>query len=555
MLTTRIFSSLEKYIPGADIMAYPECSQIVAAKKEIVAFQFAVRNDNDFGTAQLFADCRTLPVTLRSVELIPSYYPGPRTGGDVLSEESGLYSDLLKPMDKDNIFHISKGAWKVFYIQCSVPADAKCGKHTITLTLKPYARPFARWSDSPVDQERKYSLDVVVDPITLPEMEMERFEWFHCDSLTAYYKIAPWSEEHWRIVENFAANAVRHDVTVLFTPLWTPPLNTGIGLTRPDCQLLKINYDHNSGKYIFDFTRLRRYLAMGNKLGFRAFSMSHIFSQWGAKAAPAIYVTDMQTGSRIRKFGWDTPADGAEYQGFLSQLMPELLPVLRESGKKCYFSLSDEPTVENDFEHYAKLVKFVRPLLEEFETVEAMSHLEFYNAGLVRHPVAELNKLDEFKGIVPDLATYYCVGHPEYTNRFFKMPLRRTRLFGTLCFIYDLKFFLHWGYNFYFNQYSDRMIDPFRESDAGGVYPSGDAFLVYPGDDGDAWDSLRGEAFYDGLQDLRMLRLLESRIGRTEVLELIRDIAGFDLSAKVFPTSDHFIIAMRQKIREILLDK
>ena len=70
----------------------------------------------------------------------------------------------------------------------------------------------------------------------------------------------------------------------------------------------------------------------------------------------------------------------------------------------------------------------IRPLLEEFDTIEAMSHIDFYEQDLVRHPIASLTSIEKFRGIVPELYGYYCVSQPNCTNRFFKMPLARTRI-------------------------------------------------------------------------------------------------------------------------------
>ena len=91
---------------------------------------------------------------------------------------------------------------------------------------------------------------------------------------------------------------------------------------------------------------------------------------------------------------------------------------------------------------------------------------------------------------------------------------------------YDLEGLLHWGFNFYNSQRSVRHIDPFRVTDAGEAFPSGDAFLVYPGPDGTAWGSIRGEVLKEALQDLRLLRLCESRIGRSRTKELLRTVGG-----------------------------
>ena len=58
-------------------------------------------------------------------------------------------------------------------------------------------------------------------------------------------------------------------------------------------------------------------------------------------------------------------------------------------------------------------------------------------------------------------------------------------------------------------------------TDAGGGFPSGDSFVVYPAQDGSACESLRLKVLYDAFQDMTALRLLESKIGREKVIEFI----------------------------------
>ncbi len=57
-------------------------------------------------------------------------------------------------------------------------------------------------------------------------------------------------------------------------------------------------------------------------------------------------------------------------------------------------------------------------------------------------------------------------------------------------------------------------------------FQSGDAFLVYPGPGGTPWDSIRGEVLKEAQQDLRMLQLCESHIGRERTLALLQEEGG-----------------------------
>ena len=134
-----------------------------------------------------------------------------------------------------------------------------------------------------------------------------------------------------------------------------------------------------------------------------------------------------------------------------------------------------------------------------------------------------------------------------FPNRFFALPGYRVRVFGVLAYVYGLAGFLQWGYNFYHSQYSRSVIDPFKVTDAGGAFPSGDPFSVYPGGSGPL-ESQRINLFAEGLFDLRALQMLESKIGREAVLGLIFETAGGEISFESYPKTPDFIFDLRARI-------
>ena len=171
-------------------------------------------------------------------------------------------------------------------------------------------------------------------------------EWFHSDCLADYYHVDVFSEEYWRIVENFLRKAKERGVNIILTPILTLPLETLIGGERTTTQLVG-----------------------------------------GPKRMKNIFLTIQNSTD-----GW----------------------------------------------------------------------------------------------------TYYCVGQGyKVSNRFITMPGWRTRILGVQLYKYRMEGFLHWGFNFYNTQYSLRPVDPYRENDADDAFPAGDAFIVYPGENGEEVESMR----------------------------------------------------------------
>ena len=66
----------------------------------------------------------------------------------------------------------------------------------------------------------------------LPALPIPHTEWFHTDCLANYYHVEVFSEEYWRIVENFVRLAVKRKCNMLLTPVFTPPLDTAVGGER-----------------------------------------------------------------------------------------------------------------------------------------------------------------------------------------------------------------------------------------------------------------------------------------------------------------------------------
>ena len=258
-------------------------------------------------------------------------------------------------------------------------------------------------------------------------------------------------------------------------------------------------------------------------------------------------------GEYKRIFGWETEAAGEEYSGFLHTFLPELITVIRELGIEnvTYFHVSDEPS-EEQIDSYTKAKDVIVDLLKDFPMIDALSDYEFYENGLIKQPVPATSSIDEFieKGF-ENRWTYYCCGQGgDLSNRFFGMPLSATKILGAQLYVHDIKGFLQWGFNFYNSAKSLRHINPYEVTDADSAFPSGDAFLVYPHDDG-AIMSVRGEIIFDALQEMRALQLLESLIGKEKVLAALNENFG-EIRFHSYPRGTENMLALNSFIKEAI---
>lgn len=511
---------------------------------EVFSVQLGIKStdESDNDLVEIEVDGPLAPFTrLREVVAVPVRYAGKeRHGGEYLRKSPGLFPDLLKDI-KDGKLRLASGYWQALHFTIDLRNADKTklnfGKNNLIVTIKTEGN------------EYKKEIELEVLRGELPKLSIYHTEWFHADCLADYYGVESLSERHWEIMANFIRHYGKSGMNTILVPTFTPPLDTEVGGERTTVQLVEVH--KNGSSYSFNFDKVKRFIDICLESGIEYFEMAHLFTQWGANAAPKVMA---YTEGELKKiFGWETDSEGEEYTHFLSFYLPALIKKLDEWGLngKVFFHLSDEPD-ENCIEKYSRLRKRIAPFLGDYPILDAVSRYSFVERGIVDRPVPGNNHLEPFlENKVKGLWTYYCCAQGDKVpNRFMSMPSARNRIMGVLIYYFDIKGFLHWGYNFYNSQYSIDHINPYAVTDAGGAFQAGDAFLVYPGRDGKPEDSLRMMALNEGFQDYRTLVKYEEKVGRAEVIALIERLYGGKLSMKNYPTSYKYIEDLRKTINQ-----
>lgn len=535
-MKTLLLSSLSKVFKDVEPNE-TEFTSFSSLINEKFSFQIAVLAEKENETAldikvsSLIAE----DITVYEVKNIPA--------GTTQYEDSDNYHypaerkefpDLLMPVN--GTVSLTMGDWISLWFEYK-PTKNITGKQKIAINL----------TAGDVTEEKVFELNILDSE--LPKQDILFTNWFHNDCICTYYNIEPFCEEYWVIVERYIKNAREHGVNMLLTPVFTPPLDTEVGGERPTFQLVGVKMQGST--YSFDFTNFRKYVEICLKNGIEAFEISHFFTQWGAEHAPKV-IAEVD-GESKRIFGWETEASGEEYTDFLAQFSVAFRKETESLGikERCWVHVSDEPN-EAQIEQYTKAADIVKKYFADFNSLDALSDIRYYRNGLIKTPVCAEEEADIFKAEVKDFWTYYCCAQTKkyLPNRMFAQPSVRNRVLGVLLYKYDTKGFLQWGHNFWYTQYSKNPIDPFKVTDAGGSFPSGDSFVVYPGEGGVPLNSLRHLVFADAFQDLRALRLLESLTSREYVLKLIEKGLDIPLSFTTYPHEKSWLLNLRATINE-----
>ena len=335
-------------------------------------------------------------------------------------------------------------------------------------------------------------IPVVIDvyPVIVPEEEtLEITTWFNLGNMALRHDLEMWSDEHWDMIERYAVLMRRMRQNHFWTPL---------GL---------VEIEERNGKYSFDFSKTERLIRMFLDLGFQWIDGGHIVSRTSFNAPEFV----LSTNREIK-------ATSPKAYVFLAQYLPAWRAFLEERGwyDRLVQHIGDEP-LEQSAADYRIVSGIVRKFLPDVKIIDAVEIAELGGAVDIWVPknnyYHEHQEQFELHRTFGDTVWYYtcCFPGGHYLNRLLDMPLLRTRLLHWGNFRYDLKGFLHWGYNMYRPQQ-----DPFEENcpahgaDGSDNLPAGDTHIVYPGPDG-PWSSVRLEAQGRGAEDFELLRMLAAK--------------------------------------------
>lgn len=560
----KIVSSQYKHLPGRqeDFIDPRTITGGSMLKNEPFSFQalYRTKKGNACEPVSICVETK-LPIESFRVDYVPVLTPRATSEEDGYeSTLPGLYPDILMPRpvspeiggidtawnrktyfekDTENLLNATGSDYQAVWFTINPESKVlKAGKYEVKIKL-------TSLNDLSALGEETVTVEVI--DALLPEQSAYYTNWFHIDCICDVFGVKAYSTAFYKIFDEYIKNMTKHRQNTLLLPAFTPPLDTAVGGERANVQLVEI--EKNANGFKFGFTKMRRFIRHAKKNGVKIFEHCHLFSQWGAKHSPNIYDKD---GNRI--FGYDTDAASEEYGSFIRAYLKEFFKFAKEEKieKNLIFHVSDEPNLKH-IDSYKAAHDSVADLLEGNPICDAMSVLNFAKAGLVDHSILSVNHMEGYDFESPyKIWLYYTGGEDRTANRKISNTAAATRVIGLHMYKYNALGFLQWAYNFYYDRLSFGFADPKISSSAYKNFP-GISYLCYPiSQKGNATvvPSIREKLMGEAMDDLRALKLLESKIGREATIALCEEHLG-EITTYTIPTGES-LRELREAINERL---
>lgn len=502
-------TSLKRIFPNTEPGSAAEL-QLASARNAQLSFQLAFRNLRDCSIRVRAAVEAPEGWTVRVRRV--GYVPIAQLDTDIPIDEldgvghlPGLAPDPLFPEETAHVGPSSNGA---FWITLHIPADAQVGANELVakLTIEDEFR-FPQWMGvAPQSVELPINVDVrslVLDP----RKNFPVTHWISADSIWEYYKTEPFSERFWELADAYVADLTAHNVNVVYSPIFNARHEI---LERP-AQLLKVRRV-GEDNYEFDFSDVRRWIQMAKKNNAEYLEWTHFFTPAPTSGKYPQRVFERWGNEKIGKMLWapEISATSDTYRRFLEQFLPQFKQVLEEEDvlDRSLFHCADEPDGDVQMNDYRSARALLRELAPWMKVMDAMSDPRFATERLSDVPIPSIVTAPHFVEADCPAWVYFCCGpRGRYLQRFHDTPLPKLRMAGWLFYKLKAQGFLHWGHNYWFVFCTGNIINPFLDAATGAWpgMPHGDAFVVYPGDNGPI-DSIRWEVFAESLQDYAMLQ-------------------------------------------------
>ncbi len=406
------------------------------------------------------------------------------SGKDVLT---GPYEDVKEYVTRKAPFYVFDAMREIengkimkgriaFYVKLDVPQGISAGIKKMALSIE-------------IGENRmKLEIELNVYSAQIPSLQHASFgmvNWLNIKEIESQHNVKTDDPVFDEILLNYIDNQLEMRNTQLQIPSGVP--------IRDDC-----------GKIVsFDFSLAEKVAHIALARGFQ-----YVLGGFVAR----FKVWDEKTHYLL----WDRDVSVASHEGYrqLKIYFSEIVKMIEKNGWQGRYmqTLVDEPQFPNS-DHYRILSSISRkflpgiPIHDPVESTLLDGALEIWD---VKQAVYE-KYMDEYKAL-QDLGEemwLYTCGFPagKVMNRVMDLPLTASLLPMWMCYLYDCKGFLHWGYNVHTETPFEKTCYQPEKDHPEIAYPAGNAHIVYPGKRGPMW-SVRAMLQRIGAEDYELFEIL-----------------------------------------------
>lgn len=383
--------------------------------------------------------------------------------------------EAIKPLHAS----LSGRSQYALYVQLDVGAAVRPGTHPVRLTVTSGAA------------HRTVTAEIEVHGAVVPSdcsHEFPSTTWINVDQIVSRHGFAEFSEGYWATLERYAAVMRQGGQNMVLLP-WRVMFDRG---TEPDAPPWLLAPD-----------RIDRFVRIFADAGFCWFEGGH----WATGSLLAGELR-LNTGAV-----WGEPAaQSFVRQNFAEQLFPYLVD--RGLVGRWVQHIADEPgsSTAVAYSEAARELRVAMPGIRILDAVKTHdidpSALDVWVADVVDYQRSRdfYARLQQTGNEVWVYTLLFPGG--DWVNRLIDLERVRSTYIAWSIVKFDLDGFLHWGLNQWFDY------DPYERSviplDTLPIdLPAGDPWILYPGPGSEVYSSARWEAFRLGMEDYKLLRILE----------------------------------------------
>lgn len=432
--------------------------------------------------------------------------------GAVSTPEVGPVCDPLYPVE---VIHIERSA--ALYVRITVPEDTPAGTYLGEIAVVVGG-----------DDVAAGVLELEVANVDLPDVHEWDFflnVWMNPGAVAHRHRVEMWSDEHFARLRPYVVDLALHGQKTVVAPICHQPWGTQTPHPYPNL----VQWIKRGNTFEFDFSVFDRYIELHEDMGIDRAIHCYTLAQCAGDCDRSIieYMDSASGELRRMETAVGDPGYAQAWGSFLQAFSQHLKH--RRWLERTYIGFDEKPDAIMD-----KVIEFLRhhgPELkislagnvreELYASLDDLSlHVQFTERGVGQNSPPERAAMGVAQLLDPDRScaltrtcptnattTFYVCCGPAFPNTFVHSPLVESRMLPWFAAQGGYDGFLRWSYN-------DWPDDPYSHPEWGN-WPTGDAFLVYPGENGPI-SSLRWEQLREGIQDFQLAMIASANIHTPE---------------------------------------